>query len=132
MSQMQNEKNVPRSIVEYLNNITPQLVEGFHTESNKIRYLRNAVLGKKCVATPLKNISTAQYTFDQLVMALNESIPLEKEIGSQEAHQKYTTLSSQLTLRTFTNTTMIADIAAAAETICYFVTEEKMILEVST
>ena len=35
------------SNVEYLDNITLQLVDGFHTEKNKITYLRNAVLDKK-------------------------------------------------------------------------------------
>ena len=32
------------------------------------------MIGKKWVTTPLKNISTAEYNFDQLVIALNESI----------------------------------------------------------
>ena len=44
---MQDEKERLGRIVEYLNKITPQLVNDFHTESNKIRYLRNAVLNKK-------------------------------------------------------------------------------------
>ena len=72
--QIRDEKEGLRLIVKCLKNITPRLVEGLHTESNKIRYLRNAVLGKKWETTPLKNISTAQHIFDQLVMALNESI----------------------------------------------------------
>ena len=33
-------------MVEYLNNITAKLMDVFHTESNKIRSLRNAVLGQ--------------------------------------------------------------------------------------
>ena len=66
--------------VEYLNKITPQLVDGFHTGSNKRRRLRNAVLGMKRTAAPLKNISTTQYNFDQIVMALNASIQREHEI----------------------------------------------------
>ena len=69
--QIQGEKEGLERIVEYLNNITPLLVEGFHTESNKIRYLRNAVLGKKWATTKLKNISIIQYTLDQLVMTIN-------------------------------------------------------------
>ena len=35
--QIQYEKECLPRMVEYLNNITPQLVDGFHTESNKIR-----------------------------------------------------------------------------------------------
>ena len=35
--------------VEYLDIITPQHVNDFHIESNKIRYLRNAVICKKWV-----------------------------------------------------------------------------------
>ena len=57
-------------MVEYLNNITPQLVDGFHTESNKTSYIHNVVLFKKWASTPLKNIPTAQYNFDQLVMGI--------------------------------------------------------------
>ena len=49
-------------MVEYLSNTTPQLVNGFHTESNKIRYLCDGVFGKKWVAAPLKNISTPNTT----------------------------------------------------------------------
>ena len=78
--QIQDEKELLRRMVEYLNNITPQLVDCFYTESNKMRYLRNAVLGKKWLSTPLKNISTTQYSFDQLGMVLNERIQLEREI----------------------------------------------------
>ena len=75
--QIQDEKRYLRRMVEYLNNITPQLVDGFHTESNNVRYLRDALLGKKWETTSLKNITTAQYNFEQLVMTLNESIQLE-------------------------------------------------------
>ena len=35
--QTQDEKECLRRMVAYINNITPQLVDGFHTESNKIR-----------------------------------------------------------------------------------------------
>ena len=37
------------------------------------------MLGEQWATTSLNNISSAQYTFDQLVMALNESINLERE-----------------------------------------------------
>ena len=67
-------------MVEYLNNITSQLVDVFHTESNKIRYIHSAVHGKELETTPLKNISTAQNKFDKLVMPLNESIQPERKI----------------------------------------------------
>ena len=67
-------------MVEYLNHVTPQLVDGFHSESNEIRNLRKAVIGKKYTANTLKNISTAQYYLDQLVMGLNKSIQLERKI----------------------------------------------------
>ena len=75
-------------MVESLNNMTPQLVDGFHTESNMIRYLRNAELDKKWVTTPLKNISTALYNFEKLVMTLNESMQLEQEISKTSISSK--------------------------------------------
>ena len=73
-------KNIYVGIVEYLNKITPQLMDSFHTASNEKRYLRNATLGRKWATTPLKNISKAQYNFHQLMMAFNESIQREREI----------------------------------------------------
>ena len=82
-NQIQDEKECLRRMVEYLNNITSQLVDSFHTESNKIRHLLNSVLGKKRESTPLENISTTQSNFDQLVMALNESVQLERELKRQ-------------------------------------------------
>ena len=60
---MKDDKECLSRMVEYLNNITQQLADDFHTESNKIRYLLNAVLGKKWASTSLKNISIAQYYF---------------------------------------------------------------------
>ena len=45
--QIQYEKEFLRRMVEFLINITPQLVDGFHIESNKKRFPRNEVLGKK-------------------------------------------------------------------------------------
>ena len=42
-----DEKYSLHRMVCYLNNITPHLVAGFHTESNMIRYHFNAVLSKK-------------------------------------------------------------------------------------
>ena len=62
--QLQEQKECLRQMVEYLNNIIQQHVDGFHTESNKVRHLRNAVLGKKWETTSLKNISKAQCNFD--------------------------------------------------------------------
>ena len=44
--QIQYEKEFLCRMVEYLNNITPQLLDGSHTESNKTKYLRNAVLAR--------------------------------------------------------------------------------------
>ena len=63
-------------------------MNGFLTESDKIRYLRNVVIGKKWATKPLKNISTVQYNFDQLVMALNKSIQLEREIQKTSTSSK--------------------------------------------
>ena len=58
----------------YLYNIKPQTVDGFHTESNKIRYFLNTVLDEKCETSSSKNIFTAQYNLGHPEMALNESI----------------------------------------------------------
>ena len=54
---------------EYLCKIASQLEEGFLTESNKKRYIRNEVLGYWWRTTPLKSIPTAQYSFYKLIIA---------------------------------------------------------------
>ena len=93
--QIKGEKECLHCMVEYLNNITSKLVDGFHTKSNKIRYLLNGVFGKKCITTSLKNVSTVQYNFDQQAMALNESIQPECEI--KKASTSYKTYYGQFT-----------------------------------
>ena len=69
-------------------------MNGFHSESNIIRYLCNAVLGKKQETTPLKNISTTEYNSDQLVMILNECVHIEREIERQVHPPKRITVNS--------------------------------------
>ena len=43
--QIQMRKNVYAIWLNTSDKIRPQLVDGFHTESNKMRYFQNAVLG---------------------------------------------------------------------------------------
>ena len=86
--QIQDETECIHHMVEYLNNITQQLVNNFHIESNNIRCLFNELLGKKWVTTPLKDICMAQYNFDQLVMVLNECFRLEREIEKSNTSSK--------------------------------------------
>ena len=62
--QIQDEKECLRRVVEYLNQVASQPMDGHCTESNRIRYLRNAVLGKRWATTTLKTFYTAQYSFD--------------------------------------------------------------------
>ena len=64
-NQIQDEKEFLRRTVEYLNNITPQLVEAFHTESNKMRYLRNTVFSKKWPIIPSEKYIRGQILFWQ-------------------------------------------------------------------
>ena len=64
--QIRDGKECLCPMVEYLNKITSKLVDSFHTESNKMGYLRNAVLDKKWETTPLKNISAEQYNLTNL------------------------------------------------------------------
>ena len=83
-------------IFEYLRNTTLQLVYGFRTETNKIRYLRNAFLGEKWATTSLKNIKTVQRNFDKPVYAPNGNIQLEYDlekatISSKTYYGQFTT-----------------------------------------
>ena len=86
--QIQYEKEYIGRKVVYLNNVTPQLVDGFHTEANKIRYLHYAILGKRWATTPLKNISTAEYNFDQPLLEKSESITLQQEFHKASTSSK--------------------------------------------
>ena len=86
--QIKDEKECLNCMIEYLNNIARQLVDGFHTESNKIRHLRKSILGKRWTTTPLNNICTVQYKFYQLVMTLHEIIQLEREIKKASTSSK--------------------------------------------
>ena len=72
------EKEGLQCIVEYLYEITTQLVEGLHTKSNKIKNVRKKLLGKNWVTIPLENISVAQYTFYRIFLVLNKRIQLER------------------------------------------------------
>ena len=76
-------------MIEYLNKVTVQLVDGFHTEKHKTRYLRNALLRKQWAEVPLKNISPNNHDYDQLVIALNESIQLQREMDRARGNQTY-------------------------------------------
>ena len=69
-----------RHLVEYLDSDIIHLAERFYTESNKIRDIPRTVSFKRSTNAPLKNISTAQFSFNQIVMPLKEKIQLESEI----------------------------------------------------
>ena len=85
---IEHEEEYLRRIVEYHNKITAQLVDGFHTESNKISYLRYTIISKRYATNPLKNIFKSQYSFDQLKMELNESVQPEEKIESTSIYSR--------------------------------------------
>ena len=70
-------------LVERINVLTPQCPPNFRSESNKIRYLRSAVLDRDWAQTPVSNITTAQYSFNSLVTALREQLQLQAEKKSR-------------------------------------------------
>ena len=127
--QIGNEKECLRCVVEYLYNKAPQLVDGFHTKSNKIRHLRNSVLGEKWATKPLNNISTAQYNFDRLVMAHNEIIQLERESAktgnSSQTYYDQCTRTPAPSINTMTN-------AITTETIKIIFARIVMIMYINT
>ena len=92
-----SRKKSLRHLAKYLQNYTIQLVEGFRTESSKVGYVRNALLGKKWASSTLNNISAARYTFDQHIVALNGGIQLDRKIEkaknpSKTYYGQFTTL----------------------------------------
>ena len=66
-------------MVEYLNNIIPQLEDSFHTESIRQDIFAHSTR-REWATIPLKNNPMAWYNYDHLDMALIERIQLEREI----------------------------------------------------
>ena len=103
---IQNEKECLHNLVEHFNNTVTQLMNDFHTESHKMRYLCNAVLGNKWTTFPLNNISIAQYSFLQLILVLSESIQLERVVEKASTSSKKIMTNSPNILKVYTNTTL--------------------------
>ena len=82
-----------KKLVNRINILTPQCPPGFRSESNKIRFLRSAVLDRAWDQTPVSNIITAKYTFNSFVTVLREQLQLqaEKKIRGSEAKPTYYT-----------------------------------------
>ena len=68
-------------IISLIERLTPQCQPQFRSDSNKINYLRKAVLGFKWAMTPVGNIVTARYSFNGFVTALREHLQLEAEVS---------------------------------------------------
>ena len=74
------ERNIPsdkeglRSLVTFIESVTPQLEEQFRDDSHKIRFLRDAVLGVPLAKFPLSLTIAIQFTFYNYVIALESSL----------------------------------------------------------
>ena len=68
-------------IVNLIENLTPQCQPQFRSDSNKIVYLRKAVLGHEWAKGPISNIISSRYSFNGFVTALRESIQLQNELS---------------------------------------------------
>ena len=70
-----------KQLVDFINALTLQLLNGFGDGKHKNRYLRRAVMGFDWARNPLTQLTTSQYSFEQFIMALNESIQLLNELS---------------------------------------------------
>ena len=61
-------------MIRHLDHLVLKLAADFQREAQETRFLENAVFGLEWSITPCKNISTAGYTYNQLVTSLNESL----------------------------------------------------------
>lgn len=68
--------------MELIDRLTPQCRPQFRSEENKINFLRSAVVCIKWAMIPVGSITSAKYTFNQLVTALREHLQLDLEIRS--------------------------------------------------
>ena len=86
------------SLVDRLNALTPQCPKNFRHDSNKIRFLRSAVVGHPWASRAVGQITTAKFTFNTFVTALREGLQLHEEetansslgtIVSETMYQQY-------------------------------------------
>ena len=77
-----NDRTALNRMIKYLDHLVPQLAADFQTEAQKTRFLKNAVFGLEWSITPCKNISTAGYTYNQFVTALNESLQVQMDLDT--------------------------------------------------
>lgn len=74
------------AIVNKLKKITPQCLQKFRSETQKIRHLCSAVFDYHWSGTPLSNIVLLKYSINQFVTALHTKVNLNEE---KEAHLKH-------------------------------------------
>ena len=67
-------------VVDHIEKLSPECPPSFPQDAHKIRFLRNAVKPFPWSRTPISNIVTLKYNFNQLVTALRESLEFESEL----------------------------------------------------
>eukprot|EP00171_Calliarthron_tuberculosum_P004009 IDg4009t1 len=77
-------------MVEHIECLTPQCPLGFRGDSNKVKFLRSAVLKFPWARVPISNVVSQGYKFNAFVTALHESLQLDDEIG--DSHRASTSI----------------------------------------
>ena len=80
-------ENVPHTesdgldkLVDFIEDLTPTCPPAFRSDHNKIDFLRRAVPPFPWAKQPIKQIASAQYKFDDFVLALREAINLDIQL----------------------------------------------------
>lgn len=72
-----DERAGPSKLDDRINVLAPQCPPNFRAEENNIRYLRSIVLDREWAQTPISKITTARYSFNELVTALRVQLQLK-------------------------------------------------------
>ena len=84
-----NEKEGLRSLVDYIERMSPLLEPEFRTEKHKITFLRNAVLPYSWAQFPISQISTARFTFYGFSTSLESCLTQHQQQSRSSLHTRY-------------------------------------------
>ena len=79
-SGIESDRNALNRMIKHLDHLVPQLAADFQSGAHKTRILKNALFGLEWSITPCKSLSTAGFTYNQFVTALNESLQVQMDL----------------------------------------------------
>ncbi len=72
-------------LTAYINKLTPQCQPDFRSEAHKTKYLRDALVSCSRARSPIENIVSMNYSYNQCITALHEKIQSQIVFDEGEA-----------------------------------------------